>query len=82
MKPLILIGGDCKYIIGVAEKCGFDILGIIDLLLDFGNEGSKYNFSKVVSAVINGDYIIDKRMFVGSGTLTKNGLSFCDDVIA
>ncbi len=44
MKPLILLGGGghCKSIIGIAEKCGFDILGIIDRSSEFGNKVLDY----------------------------------------
>lgn len=40
MQPLILIGGGghCKSVIGIAEKCGFDILGIIDRPSEIGNK--------------------------------------------
>jgi sugar O-acyltransferase (sialic acid O-acetyltransferase NeuD family) len=41
---LILIGGGghCKSVIGIAEKCGFDILGIIDRPAEFGNKVLDY----------------------------------------
>lgn len=44
MKKIILIGGGghCKSIIGIAEKCGFDILGIIDRSSEFGNKVLDY----------------------------------------
>ena len=44
MKSLLLIGGGghCKSVIGIAEKCGFDILGIIDRPSEFGNKVLDY----------------------------------------
>ncbi len=44
MKPLVFIGGGghCKSVIGIAEKCGFDILGIIDRPSELGNKVLDY----------------------------------------
>lgn len=69
--PLILIGGGghCKSVIGIAEKCGFDILGIIDRPSEFGNKVLDY---KVVG---NDDEIVkyvDKAVFHITVGFVKN----------
>ncbi len=60
--PLLLIGGGghCKSVIGIAEKCGFDILGIIDRPSEFGNKVLDY---KVVGNDDDIENFVDKAFF-------------------
>ena len=71
MQPLILIGGGghCKSVIGIAEKCGFDILGIIDRPSEFGNNVLDY---KVVGNDNDIEKFIDKAVFHITVGFVKN----------
>ena len=69
--PLLLIGGGghCKSVIGIAEKCGFDILGIIDRPSEFGNNVLDY---KVVGNDNDIEKFIDKAVFHITVGFVKN----------
>ena len=71
MQPLILIGGGghCKSVIGIAEKCGFDILGIIDRPSELGNKVLDY---KVVGNDDDIEKFVDKVVFHITVGFVKN----------
>lgn len=81
--PLILIGGGghCKSLIGIAEKCGFDILGIIDRPSEFGNKVLDY---KVVGNDDEIEKFADKAVFHITVGFIKNAdlrIKLFDNVI-
>ena len=71
MNSLILIGGGghCKSVISIAEKCGFDILGIIDRPSELGNKVFDY---QVIGNDDNIEKFVDKAVFHITVGFVKN----------